>query len=130
MKQDLVDALLAHAGLVAEVGAEIDWGERRQGVDRGILLDRIGGGPTYELHGRTRLTDTLVRMDVFGPDAPTVDRITQQLRLAIDTLQAAPFRGAVIEDENDDFIRGDGPDGDEAGDFHLTSLDVRVWHSH
>lgn len=129
MKQDLVDALLAHPGLTAEVGAEIDWGERRQGASLGILLERIGGGPTYELHGRTKLTDTQVRMTIYGPDAPTVNRIADQLALAIDTLTAAPFGGAVIEDESDGFSLGDGPDGDGPSNLHQTSLEVRVWHS-
>ncbi|MDZ4373559.1 MAG: DUF3168 domain-containing protein [Phenylobacterium sp.] len=129
MQQDLKDALLDRAELTALVGDRIDWNKRLQGEGLpAIRLLRVSGGATYTLEGRRSFTDTVVQFDVYAETATELAAVVAQVRQALDVLRGAHFRGAVIENERDGTLTGDGPDGDGPSDLHRTSLDVRVWH--
>lgn len=134
MEQDLVDALLAYPALAALVGERIDWNVRAQGV-RGaaVVLRKVGGGPGHTYDGPQALGGYRIRALCIGQTYPEATDVKTALRAACAAITAAPVEGALQgafpETEIDSFEPGDGPQGSGPTDEHVTSLDIRVWHS-
>jgi hypothetical protein len=128
MEQELVDRLLATAGLTALVGNRIDWLKRPQGSALPAIVMQVVSAPyTYTMQGRTRLVGRLVQIDIWASAYPSMKAVGRALVAATDGPHEAPIQGLFIEGERETREGQDGPDSSGSTDFFRTSFDVRVW---
>ena len=129
MEEDFVQALLGNAALAALVGTRITWMSRPQGAGLpAVVLQVVSSPRDYTMDRRESLERPLIQIDIWGGDYPTAKITTRAVMAALDTLRTAPFLGAFIETERDNWEAGDGPQSDGSTEFYRVSLDVRVWH--
>lgn len=129
MEEDLVDDLLANAGLTAIVSNRITWAKRnpKKGLPA-LVMHRITPGAAYTYAGKDSLTGSLIQFDSWGTTFTEAKDLSRALEAALATLEP-PLRAAFIEGGGDDFEDGDGPEGSGPTTLFRSRLDARVWHS-
>lgn len=131
LEVDLVQALLANAGLSELVGERITWAKRPEDEALpAIVLHSISSRQGYTTQRQDSLRGALVQMDCVAGDEVTAWALRAALTEALDTLRTAPFQGALIQNLRDaPFQPAHALPASGAADIHQSSLDVRVWHS-
>lgn len=119
MEEDLVQAMLADAGLAGLVGRNIKWELLQQGAALpAICLHLIDGPPSYGMGGRVGLTVNLVQFEMLAGgflEAKTIYRAFVGFCDAVnaaakaDEDQVLPLRGCFIEAVAGEVDQMDGP---------------------
>lgn len=125
-EEDLITRAREDTGLVSVVADRVEWGRRIQALlTPALVLHRITAGREYVMAGRIDLQQPLVQFDCWATTFTDAAALRDAVVSFLDTLNTAPFQGAFIQSERNDF---DPVPGSAASDFHRISLDVRIWH--
>lgn len=128
MEEQLIQRLLAAAGVTALVSQRIWPGRRSQGSTLpAIVAHRIDGGREYHLKGDSGLSAARMQIDCWGDSYASAKRVARAVVASMSgarwTAGGVRFDGVLIEDESDDTF-------DEGGQaLFRTRLDLMVHHA-
>lgn len=128
MEEQLIQRLLASAGVIALVSQRVWPARRTQGSALpAIVVHRIDGGRSYHLKGDSSLSAARMQIDCWGDSYASAKRTARAVVAAMSGARWSPagvrFDGVFIEDESDDTF-------DEGGTaLFRTRLDLMVHHA-
>jgi len=128
-RADLTAAALAFAPLKSLVDRRISWRLRVQGEGLPALVLTLVSSPEgYTMRQRMGFTGHLIQFDAWAENGEDADALETVIRAFADTLTAAPFAGAFIENARDGLADDEAPQPTGATELSRTSIDVRIWH--
>lgn len=128
MEEQLIQRLLASAGVTALVEQRVWPGRRTQGSALpSVVTHRIDGGREYHLKGDSGLSVARMQIDCWGDSYASAKRTARAVIAAMSAARwsagGVRFDGVFIEDESDDTF----DEGEET--LFRTRLDLMVHHA-
>lgn len=127
MEEDLIEALLADAGLAALVANRISWSMRPQAEPvPALVLTVVSRARDELLTAPGRLNDYRIQVDAYAGDYAVAKAVARAALAAFDAL-TAPFQGAFLLTERDLSDLSPGPQAGTGRTLSRVSQDIEVW---
>lgn len=126
MKETVLNAMLANAGVAALVAARIGWSERvRNSPLPAITLAQVGGAPSITMSGPDGLASPDVQVDCWAENPADADDLASAVKAwagGVNRVSTAGVLQGVFVTSEHDFFEGEAPER-----IHRTVLVLRVW---
>lgn len=129
MEEDLINFLLADAGVLAAVSTRVYWNVRPQSSALpAITLQRISDIPVGDDEGADDLTETRVQVDCWASTFAAALAAGRAVEAALSgksfSHNGTQFQGAYIDGGGDTTE----PTATQGSVIHRTRIDFEIWH--
>lgn len=112
MQEDLIDLILANAGVSALIGARVWWVRRPQGEAVPLaILSMVSSIPAVALAGQTNWTESRVQVDCYAKTYSVARAVARAMSAVLDgysgTVGGTEVQGSFRISERDLFEGGD-----------------------
>lgn len=126
MEEALTALLLGATPLTTLTGNRINWGRQPQN-DGGrpyIVLQQIGGAPSYHMSGASDYVASRVQVDVYGETYTSTKRTARALIAVLSGYSGGIFQGIFLDAQRD----LPAADAGEVTTLFRTSVDFLIHH--